>query len=162
MLGIPEFREFKTIAPGYSIFSSHSPALTCNTSTLKTSPTVVTNTLLGSPQLILKNQHQAQVATVKTIPVSSVLHTATADHSPVSVSYQPPSLTFTLLKSKSTGEPVTVAGLVVKPSGVSGEQPVSSPTISSGVSENVQYLTFQGNQVYVPAQAAFRIPISGG
>lgn len=161
MCGFSEFREIKTIAPGYSILSSHSPALTYNTSALKSSPTVVTNTLLGSPQLILKNQHQAQVATVKTIPVSSVLQTASTVHNSVSVSYQPPSLTFTLLKSKSTGEPVTVTGLVVKPSGIDGEQPVSSPTISSGVPENVQYLTLQGNQVYVPAQAAFRIPISG-
>lgn len=157
----PEIREIKTIAPGYSILSSHSPALTCNTSALKTAPTVVTNTLLGSPQLILKNQHHAQLATMKTIPVSSVLQTASAAHNPVSVSYQPSSLTLTWLKSKDTGEPVTVTGLVVKSNGVDGEQPVSSPTISSGMPESVQYLTLQSNQVYVPAQAAFRIPISG-
>lgn len=158
---IAEFREIKAITPAYSIVSSHSSALTCNTSPLKTTSTVVGNTILGSPQLILKNQHQAQVTAMKTIPLTPVLHTASTSHNPVSLSYQHSPLTFALLKSKDSGESVAITGLVVKPNGVDGEQPVSSPTVSSGMPESVQYVTLQGNQVYVPAPASFRIPVSG-
>lgn len=121
---------------------------------------MVASTILGSPQLILKNQ-QAQVTAMKTIPITPVLQTASTSHNPVSLSYQPSPLTFALLQSKDSGEPVTIAGLVVKPNGVDGKQPVSSPTISSGMPESVQYVTLQGNQVYVPASASFRIPVSG-
>ncbi len=99
---------------------------------------------------------------MKTIPVTPVLHTASGSlHTPVSVSYQPSSVTLALVKAKDTDEQVS---LLVKPSAADGEQPVSSPTVTSGMAEALHYVAVRGNHlhnVYVPAPPGFQIPVSG-
>ncbi|XP_065214951.1 putative transcription factor capicua [Planococcus citri] len=143
----------ETLSPGYAV----SPSCTIASKTASATASIITNAaVLTQQSLLLKSPHQTQVTAVKTIPVSSILPTSTAQ---AHINYQPQPVTLAFIQPAEPGQLLT--NLLLKQN---REQPVSSPTTPNTQAETLHYVRVSGNQlmrnIYVPTQREFHIPVS--
>lgn len=136
---------------GYAV----SPSCTTAPKTATATASIITNAaVLAQQPLLLKSPHQTQVTAVKTIPVSSILPTSSAQ---AHINYQSQPVTLAFIQPAEPGQLLT--NLLLKQN---REQPVSSPTTPSTTAETLHYVRVSGRNIYVPAQPSFHIPVSSG